>query len=958
MNQSFEMDFQAAYLCRPSVMKCLTRQAESEEEFKKRRYEHDQEMRRIHREQAVRWREKREQSMRTGLNYMKELEQKRAEEVEKARELAGERERRRAKRASEAVWQRVLERQAAKDADTSSMDKHNQRDQRIQALRDARKRTETLKKLHKQYEGCRSSYHYSMTDAERLALDDTVRRCVRTKERRPSLDSAAVNFSRQAQDDQEAGDEKLVEEEPELAQVEKKTMDKGLAEGFRAAFFGIKKEMVSLADAKEEEAPAEAPPLQPNLKKKEGGEDHGATGPRKTAFGFAKPEGGPSFVKIPTQVFNVLKDQHQGDGDGAGRPAKRGTVMISGSRQAIDGSLSEEGRSRTKSIVARKSFARRKTVGRKTLNFAATSMGTEPSLGIDRMDVRALVAAVAELGMLAWRAEDKAAVAKICQMQIDRRRAWEGDDFSGCDAAELHFEVLPSVRKRLLKLHMSEMTFRLREVDRDAQGREEFFSHIQEAVESIWPVDSVVEQDGIIMQSSGMTTYMRSLALEYTAMECSLAYLVQQIEQSVQELSKNQRSKERELQRKYCLPEDVFREFRYDLVYLDAIWFRFKPEKVTGRLPPASFLEQLHQAGMNIADEHIEDYIDASKISGPADLDKGDQETETWKTVPANFPAFLEAIRMRRAYEEVLDANLALEKAIKEKYKELQKEGLGNGVGGTVPASDLHWFLEQAGIDDSASEDRKVVEMALRAADIDPLGSGELTIEDIRKACSRAQEGLRRSAFKKEAEMARSCELTSPEISALRSAFKAYLERKPRDTLLIGAALSAHAMKRDLETMHLSQVARALLESGLKLSLVPVQDAIDGELEYEIHVAMENIGAGGQELVGFSTFLRLAQHLRDVDRKGTKDYEAQERLSSLRNLRRSELLLLLACLEFPPKTIEQFDQSALARKAAQLLGVRSDERLWRMGVSSFRDLCDLVRRQRAALANPGVQTEE
>ncbi|CAE8606498.1 unnamed protein product, partial [Polarella glacialis] len=147
--------------------------------------------------------------------------------------------------------------------------------------------------------------------------------------------------------------------------------------------------------------------------------------------------------------------------------------------------------------------------------------------------------------------------------------------------------------------------------------------------------------------------------------------------------------------------------------------------------------------------------------------------------------------------------------------------------------------------------------------------------------------------------------------------------------------------------LSLASAAQALQSQGLGLGAA-VQEMPEGELQLELMVALENLGTasgiGVTERVTFITFLRLAQAMHN---RGEASQKKHGPVGSLLSLRKSELLLVMACLGVLGVASKRYDNSQLSRRAAQLLEVSPDAPLQNvLSIVSFRELCELARSRR------------
>lgn len=880
-----ELDPENAQLCRSSVMERLFRQESSEREATQRRREHDIEARQLERERAAAWRREREQAIQIQLQKQK---QEKEEYEESLRRAADVNLKSRRSKIANSIWERVLLRQEALQLAADSTTSRT--DLKIEAIRRVRKEQERAEKLRLQHKELEERFS-SLPEERQKQIRELIRRCNNVVWTTKKEDREHVETPRQ--------DSQGEDEVDELKSFEvTRSKSKGRVS------------IMPLLDGKED-------------KVETGGGGRGTSGveaTRMSRFGLKK-----STI--------------------------RGSLVPSGARTGHRQSV--------------------------FLINAITRIPPVEKEGHDRLNAQKLRQAAVELGLRIFTAEEKEEVLKACTAHVQKRATWEGKSCLGCDAAEFTFEVVPAIRRRLIKIRAREFQKRLVQNERDFDGDDGYIVQLKDIVEDIWPLDGQEsvgeEQDSVDAQSRDefagqMPVKLRYVLMRFAAEELDHDEAVTAISDYAEGFYRRQSESARKVMAKHKLSEEVYQKHQYELVVLEAIF----QTKDLGDDPMTNFAEQLRAFGLpeqqgengDTSSTKEDTLSDASPTSRKSLRFSIEDSADLYAThigrPPRTLESFLNAVGERREESERPGAQPALDTVMRLELQLAQEKNNSRAKAKTsiteeeetiaaIRPSALQSILGRAGLNLTSREERKAAEASWRAANLDSEGIGLLTPKEVRCALSRAQEAQRRLAYKQELELGRECGFQGHEMGQLRSTYKDAVDREMEFHGLPSPWKSPQVIKVSSVNIGLTEVGKALRATGWAFALPNAKVAIEGEIELELAVALEELGSdsgvvGLAERVTFSAFVRLAEALRQRNAKLSK---ASSPLTTLMALRRSQLLLLVACSGMPPSQSLKYDNLSLVRKIAAMLGTRVDASIEEaLHFTSFKELCSFVRQKR------------
>lgn len=346
---------------------------------------------------------------------------------------------------------------------------------------------------------------------------------------------------------------------------------------------------------------------------------------------------------------------------------------------------------------------------------------------------------------------------------------------------------------------------------------------------------------------------------------------------------------QRELQKQCGLEEELFKEFRSELLHLHDI-FRHADADGSGSLDQEELAKLARTLGFFPKEHKLRDKVQKLIASATCESFKG-------------FLQLLQRVRHCRetAHEE------SLESAIKRCSSPTTRASFRRHTC-KVAEDQLFRIFEHTGIVPSLDEERATLQALILEADPDGIGShGFLSVRNI---CERARERLRQMRLLQELEVAEQYGFDEYELHDIRLAFEAL--DGTGDERLGRSEVRQCLSKMDPATF--SMVTPEHFEAAFRM--------------------LDKDHSGYLDLL---EFMQLVQWLRD--REGAfKDFDELP-VATLSDMDIMDLVLLLDALGLPRLELDGQDYESLLKKACQCLTVGISTKLQdACGVSTFQDL--------------------
>lgn len=485
--------------------------------------------------------------------------------------------------------------------------------------------------------------------------------------------------------------------------------------------------------------------------------------------------------------------------------------------------------------------------------------------------------ALFELGLVCLDSHERRALSHLCDKKSNGK--------VGCNFTEFAVDLVPAVRKALNTRRIGRLQKHIDACRRDWKGKLSV-EQVLGAVERLLPLDMI---EGNNENRLARLEEVRKHTVEFVQEEDIQSYWAK-VMRVVEDQQRCVCARQRQIQAEHGVEEEVFQNMRYQLVYLESI-FNHVDNDGNGELS---------------ADE----VMDVFRFLGVAPKSQGEQrkiKAMMDQSTGADFGAFLDlVIRIREMYmsqpdETLLAAFLKLSAANHDGDKILEDK--------RITSEQLREMFEELGAvapTEAGSITRQRDALAMVLQEADPEGWELFGYEEVKYILQRVKESIRQQAVQLEDEQIQACRFDEAELEDLRWAFDRL------DDTSTGA-----------------------------LSMDEVQQACDMlgvEFVQEIHFkvtynAMDSNSTGGLE---FLEFLKMMKMVRDKEGPLKSDTNG---VSTLSNLDKSDMLLLLDCLGVRWEVMMDMTDKEMLERACDLLEVGPLVALWpACGCSCLRDL--------------------
>jgi len=521
------------------------------------------------------------------------------------------------------------------------------------------------------------------------------------------------------------------------------------------------------------------------------------------------------------------------------------------------------------------------------------------SLGLDAEGLRN---ALIELGLRGCCTAEWKAIKQMCEVAAPTKKSESEGSMGerrkvGCDICKFGVDVVPDVRKVLTEYRRSQCQ-RLLEMCKT--GWEDGSIDADEAYQCVlqcWPL-AIEGDDG--QMDKEVSEGIRRCLQTYND-ERDISSLSKDVEQLTEAHQHKCCLLQRHLQKKYDLAEELFVEYRPELISVHSLFMgvdRDMHDRVTSRNMIYIFKE------LKLLEVHWES-PDGGEVKLGEDSWQARAISLINEAAPIGFRRFLELTR------EISDLQEFFQPKAKERAESLQEAFERHCLDDEfepepfIVPEQLPAIFKDTHIEAEHDSERSQMSLSRLQADADIDGSGHLTLDMVRKQCRVASLQLSVQNVLEELDLGKKYGFGFGEVRDMRGVF--------------------HQFDEDASGM----LEQGEVQEALKLLNLDCPST----RENYFSVAFSMLDEDGSGALDFFEFMHLIQRVRD--KEGIFKSEDSP-IATLKDLDRMDMLLALDCFDIDARDI---DDAACAQRIQQLLEVDASASL--MSVLHVQTLAEL-----------------